>query len=79
MVASAFTPVPVTVARGATVTFQNNSGIGHDVIFDVPRSPGVEDIGLHSSGTNSRQFTQVGRFPFHCNQHGGMTGEIVVN
>jgi plastocyanin len=79
MLASSFTPIPVTVNRGATVTFQNTSGIGHTVLFDAPRSPGVDDIGLHSAGTNTRDFTQAGRFPFHCDRHAGMTGEIVVN
>ena len=79
MLASSFTPVPLTVNRGATVSFQNSSGIGHTVIFDAPISPNVANIGLHSSGTNTRDFTQSGRFPFHCDQHGGMNGEIVVN
>jgi plastocyanin len=79
MLASSFTPVPLTVNRGQTVTFVNNSAIGHTVIFDNPRSPGVNDIPLHSSGSNTRDFTQAGRFPFHCSVHGGMTGEVVVN
>jgi plastocyanin len=79
MLASSFTPVPVTVNRGQTVIFTNNSGVSHNVLFDPPRSPGVDDIPLHTSGSNSRSFTQAGRFPFHCSQHGGMTGEVVVN
>ena len=79
MLASSFSPVPLTVTRGATVTFQNNSGIGHTVNFDGTKSPGVDDIGLHSNGNNARIFSQAGKFAFHCTQHGGMTGEIVVN
>lgn len=79
MLATTFSPNTVTVSAGSTVSFTNNSGIFHDVTFDAPRSPGVNDIGLHASGTNSRTFTTAGRFPFHCNQHGGMTGEVVVN
>ena len=79
MLVSSFTTVPLTVNRGTTVTFSNGSNTGHTVDFDGTRPPGVNDIGLHSSGTNTRDFTQAGRFPFHCSQHGGMTGEIVVN
>jgi plastocyanin len=79
MLAADFTPVPLTVPAGSTVQFQNNSGVSHTVTFDAPRSPGVEDVPLHSSGTNSRVFSQAGTFPFHCTQHGAMTGRIVVN
>jgi plastocyanin len=79
MIGTSFQPVPLVVQRGAVVNFQNTSGIGHTVTFDAPISPGVDDIPLHTSGTNSRTFTQAGRWLFHCTQHGGMTGEITVN
>ena len=78
MLASSFIPVPLTVTSGATVPFQNTSGILHTVDFDSPFSPGVTDIPAHSSGTNNRVFSQAGRFPFHCSLHAGMTGEIIV-
>lgn len=79
MLASSFTPVPLTILVGGVVSFQNNSGLAHTVDFDPPIAPGVENIPSHSSGTNTRTFTQAGRFPFHCALHAGMTGEIVVN
>jgi plastocyanin len=66
------------VSAGSTVSFINNSGITHDVNFDGTRPAGVDNIGLHSTGTNTRTFTTPGRFAFHCSQHAGMTGEIVV-
>ena len=79
MLTDTYSPSTVTVSAGSQVPFTNGSGIIHTVTFNNPRSPGVVDIPLHSSGTNSRTFTTIGRFPFHCTQHSGMTGEIVVN
>lgn len=79
MLAVSFTPLSLTVARNATVQFVNNSGVTHDVRFDGTRSPGVDDIELHSSGTRDRVFNTMGRFAFHCSQHANMNGEIVVN
>ena len=71
-----FQPVSITVLRGHNVGFINDSGIPHTVTFDRPLL--VDDIALHTTGTNIRIFNTVGRFPFHCTQHAGMTGEIIV-
>lgn len=79
MLSGSYSPRSLTVSAGTAVTFTNDSGINHTVTFDAPRATGVTDIGLHSSGSNQRTFGQAGRFPFHCTQHGAMTGEIVVN
>ncbi len=79
MLGNSFTPVPLTVTRGASVGFQNTSGIIHTVDFDAPVSTGVTNIPSHSSGTTTRVFSQAGRFAFHCSLHAGMVGEIVVN
>jgi plastocyanin len=78
MLASAYNPTTLTVNKNSIVAFINNSGAGHTVTFD-DRPDGVTDIPLHTSGTNNRTFTQVGKFKFHCTQHGGMSGEITVN
>jgi plastocyanin len=66
------------VSKGAVVTFSNNSGIYHTVTFDGTRSPGVEDVVLNNGGDYNRTFTQAGTFNFHCTQHAGMTGSIIV-
>lgn len=77
--ASTYTPTSLIVSKGATVNFVNNSGISHTVNFDGTRPAGVADIPLNSSGTFARTFSETGHFGFHCTQHVGMTGEIVVN
>ncbi|HMA20760.1 MAG TPA: plastocyanin/azurin family copper-binding protein [Gemmatimonadaceae bacterium] len=76
--ASTFSPKSITVSKGTTVSFVNNSGIEHNTIFDGTRSPGVDDIPANTSGTFTREFTTAGRFAFHCSFHAGMTGEVVV-
>jgi plastocyanin len=78
MLSSRFSPTSLSVTEGTTVHFVNDSGVGHTVMFDGTRPPGVADILLHSSGTNDRIFTTAGTFAFHCSIHAGMNGQIVV-
>ena len=73
-----FSPTTLTVARGTGVTFLNNSGIIHNVMFGAIRSPGVTDIPNHSSGSNDRVFSAAGTWQFACSLHAGMVGQIVV-
>jgi plastocyanin len=74
---SIFQPTSVTIARGASVAFQNNSGVDHNIIFDSNAS-GVADIGLISTGTQSRTFNTAGSFALHCTIHAGMNATVVV-
>ncbi len=77
MRSSVFQPTTLTVAKGTTVSFTNNSAIDHNVVFDSP-PPGVSDIGLISSGTQTRVFGTTGTFVVRCTIHAGMTANIVV-
>ena len=72
-----FTPSNLTVAAGSTVTFSNASGVAHDVVFDAA-APQGGNIGVISSGTQSRTFTASGTYPFHCAIHEGMVGTVTV-
>ncbi len=77
MRASTFQPTTLTVAKGTSISFQNNSAVDHNVVFDTAAS-GAADIGLISSGTVVRTFNTVGTFAFHCTIHAGMNGSITV-
>jgi plastocyanin len=77
MRASTFQPTSVTITRGNAVAFENSSGVDHNIIFDSGAS-GVADIGLISSGTQSRTFLTAGSFPLHCTIHAGMNATVVV-
>lgn len=73
-----FTPVTITIAHGATVAFQNNAGMTHNVTFDaVTGAPAnVPDF---ASGTKSVAFPTAGTFNYHCTIHGvAMHGTVVV-
>ena len=77
MRAASFQPTTLTVAKGTAVSFQNSSGVDHNVVFDNAAS-GAADIGLISSGTAVRTFNTAGTFAFHCTIHAGMIGSITV-
>jgi plastocyanin len=75
----------ITVGVNTAVTWTNDSGVQHDVIFSDPTAPQAVgngnsgNIGLHTSGTSQRQFAAAGTYPFHCTQHPpGMIGTVVV-
>lgn len=77
MGAASFAPASVTIAANGTVTWNNTSGITHNVTFTA--ATGVpSDISDHSSGTNQRTFGTAGTFAFRCTLHGGMNGSVVV-
>lgn len=79
-----FIPTSANAAVGATVTWVNNSGVDHNVIFDNPAAAqGVGggasgNIGTISSGSQSRMFTTAGVITFHCTIHPGMSGSLTV-
>jgi plastocyanin len=76
-----YSPTAITVARGATVTFYNGSGVEHTVNF-TSNSPSGGDITSISSGSVTRTFNTSGVANFYCNIHGsptsGMRGSITV-
>ena len=78
-------PVTLMVAINAPVTWTNDSGVLHDVTFDNSQTAlavgngSSGNIGVHTSGSNQRQFAAAGSYPFHCVQHApGMTGTVIV-
>ncbi len=85
MGSATFQPSTATVARNATVSWTNNSGIAHNVTFANPTAAqGVSggtsgNIFTHSSGTNTRTFTTTGSYTFECTIHGSsMSGTVIV-
>lgn len=71
-----FSPTSLTISTGGTVTWNNTSGVQHNVTFNaVTGAPA--NIGNHTSGTNARTFSTAGTFPYACTLHGGMNGTII--
>lgn len=71
-----FSPTRVTVARGGTVTWSNTSGFAHNVTFSSASAPPhIDDF---TTGNVSRTFPSAGTFGYSCQNHAGMSGEVVV-
>ena len=90
MNSTTFSPVSLTVTAGTVVTWQNDSGIIHNVIWVTAAGrnaagagDGVGDITNWSSGSHTRVFATPGTYDFYCNIHGtpttGMHGTLTVN
>jgi plastocyanin len=82
-----FTPHDVAVMPGQTVTWNNQGGGMHSVVFDDPNvkpfTGGTQNSnGLPSTAnwTAEGTFPNVGTFGYHCGYHGNaMTGTVYVN
>jgi plastocyanin len=74
----AFSPNPLTVNSGQTVTFAFGS-VAHNVFFDTPGAATPADIpGNNANVSIERTFTTAGTYQFHCTIHPGMNGSVVV-
>ena len=72
-----FTPVTLNVKTGDTVTWNNSSGIAHNVTFD---SGPAFNQNLNDGSQVTRTFTTAGTFTYFCSIHGkSMHGTIVVS
>jgi plastocyanin len=73
---TAFSPNPLTVSAGATVTWVNNDSISHTA---TSNAGGTFDTGVIAPGGQvSKQFMSAGSFPYHCSIHPGMIATITV-
>jgi len=77
---NSFNPGSVEIAAGGTVswTFSTGYGAGHNVTFDAVNGAPA-DIGTTETGSVSRSFPTAGTFNYHCTNHAGMTGTVVVH
>jgi plastocyanin len=72
---TAYSPNPVSISVGGTVTWTNNDATAHTA---------TGDDGSFSSGsiapgaTFSRTFPTSGTFTYHCTIHPGMVGTVTV-
>ena len=70
-----YTPNPLTVAVGTTVTWTNADTVAHTVTSDG----GVFDSANMPAGAKFNfTFQAKGTFPYHCTFHPGMVASVVV-
>lgn len=76
-----FKPTPTEVKAGTPVTWSNNDDIQHTVTSGTPESrDGRFNSTLAGKGaTFSITFSQPGTYPYFCDRHQSMRGEIRVN
>ena len=85
LLSSSFSPKSLTVAVGTVVSWENDLGVTHNVIWDdvagktaATAGDGSGDIGNFSSGTHTRAMATAGTYGFHCTIHIGMNGTVTV-
>ena len=72
---NAYSPNPITVSVGSSVTWMNNDTITHTATSET----GLFDSGpIAPNGRFTRQFSTVGSFPYRCTIHPGMVGTVTV-
>ena len=75
-----FRPTPVEVRTGTPVTWTNQDDILHTVTSGTPESRSHRfEAPLDGKGASSTMtFTQAGIYPYFCDRHQSMRGEIRV-
>lgn len=71
----AFAPAEITISLGESVTWTNDDGAPHGLVFD----DGAAGSSVLPSGASfSRRFDNPGSYGYHCSLHLYMTGRVVV-
>ena len=70
-----YSPVPLTVKVGATVTWINHDDIPHTVDSTQGK---FKSAALDTDDKFQFHFTEAGEYPFYCRIHPKMTGKIIV-
>ena len=77
-----YSPSPLTVSVGTTVTWTNNDNTGHTVTEGNPSGntpPNGFDSGILAPGkTFTHNFDTAGTIQYYCTLHPTMLGEIIV-
>lgn len=71
-----YSPNPIRVATGTTITWSNGTSLAHTATSDT----GAWDTGAIASGATSSAivFNTAGTFAYHCRFHADMHGSIIV-
>ena len=70
-----FAPTPLTVPKGATVTWFNRDDIPHSIVC---QSVGFHSHPMDTDGSVSLRFDQPGRYEYICGLHPFMRGAVIV-
>jgi plastocyanin len=73
----AFSPTPITVSAGDTVTWRNDQNVGHTVTSDQGSELGSPTIG--QGQIYQHVFADTGSYAYHCTPHPTMHGTVIVH
>jgi len=83
-----FDPASVTVSKGDSVTWVNNAGFPHNIVFDedaIPSGANAEKLShddyLNAPGEkHTATFDVAGSYSYYCEPHqgAGMVGKVIV-
>jgi plastocyanin len=76
-----FSPARIQVVLGTTVTWTNQDPVPHNVSIApivISSSNNWESELLYPGQSFSYIFTSQGTFQYHCQEHPGMSGEVIV-
>jgi plastocyanin len=76
-----FSPAHIQVALGTTVTWTNQDNVPHNVTISpivISSSNDWESRLLYPGQSFSYTFTSHGTFQYHCQEHPGMIGAVIV-
>ncbi|MCK9579430.1 MAG: cupredoxin family copper-binding protein [Methanoregula sp.] len=74
----AFDPPDLTVKPGTTVTWVNQDGTSHTIVFDAGAPASFSSESLANGGSTAFTFTRAGTYAYHCSVHPSMKGTVVV-
>ena len=70
-----FQPASITIQTGASVTWQNDDPVSHQIVSNTNT---FSSPVLNTGGSYTHVFDQAGTYPYHCGIHPSMTGTITV-
>ncbi len=76
-----FSPAHIQVVLGTTVTWTNQDNVPHNVTLSpvvMSSSNDWESRLLYPGQSFSYTFTSQGTFQYHCQEHPGMNGAVIV-
>ena len=71
-----FSPAPLRVKAGTTVTWTNKDSAPHTVTSD--NGAFTSSGNLNQNNFYAFKFVTAGTFPYHCSIHPSMTGSVIV-
>jgi plastocyanin len=76
--ANAYSPNPISITKGGTVTWTNNDTTSHTSTSDAGSAMAWSSGSIAPGASFSQTFNASGTFTYHCTFHSGMVGAVTV-